>query len=88
MADTSIPPVGMQDIPRDWPKPLQIAVRLLIERARAADIIASIEAVSAADAPAQTGAYVQANVQAIATLANELKQKVDAIAAALSETRV
>lgn len=88
MADTSIPPVGMQDIPMDWPKPLQTAVRLLIERARAEDVIASIEPISAADAPAQTGAYVQANVQAIADLANELKQKVDAIAAALSETRV
>lgn len=46
----------------------------IVKRAAAqADAASSAVAVAAPDAPAQTAGYVQADVQAIATLANELK---------------
>lgn len=39
--------------------------------------------VATADASTQTGSYVQANVQSIATLANDLKAKLNELQAAL-----
>jgi hypothetical protein len=45
--------------------------------------VTAISAIAVADAPAQGIAYVQADVQAIATLANANKAKINAILAAL-----
>ena len=44
---------------------------------------AAVADIATANAAAQTGAYVQADVQSIATLANDTKAKVNAILAAL-----
>jgi len=52
-------------------------VRGVVKQAAAnVDAVASAVAVTSANAAAQTGAYVQADVQTIATLANELKTDV------------
>lgn len=45
--------------------------------------VTAIAALATADAPAQGVGYVQADVQAIATLANDLKAKLNAVLAAL-----
>lgn len=45
--------------------------------------ITAITALATADAPTQSASYVQADVQAIATLANDLKAKLNAILAAM-----
>ncbi|HOX23034.1 MAG TPA: hypothetical protein PLL10_06175 [Elusimicrobiales bacterium] len=47
---------------------------------------ATVAAVASADAPTQGETYAQADVQAIATLANELKTKLNAALAALKAT--
>jgi cell division protein FtsB len=68
-----------------------LARRLLaasqVETIATADIAASAVAVSSADAATQTGAYVQADVQTIATLANELKTDLTALIAEINANR-
>ena len=48
--------------------------------------VIAISALATANATTQTGGYVQADVQSIATLANALKTQVNAILAALKVT--
>lgn len=49
------------------------------------DAIKSGSAITSPDAATQTAGYVQADVQSIATLANELKAKLNAISTALAK---
>ncbi len=49
---------------------------------------AAVSDVASADAPAQTGSYVQADVEAIRVLANENKQQLNALFAALRTSGV
>jgi hypothetical protein len=84
MAST-IPPVGLSDIPdekRGWSKVLQTAVKLVFDRLRQQDVLLSADLITTT-APAQGGAYVQADVQAIADQANANTAAINDILTAL-----
>lgn len=85
MAEVSRPPVTSTPViendktmTRVWYRALQNLFRWVfnvqqIAQITTADIAASAVSVTSANAATQTAAYVQADVQSIATLANELK---------------
>jgi hypothetical protein len=89
MAD-AIPPLGEKDIPTEkygWSRVLQTVVKLIAARLRFQDTLLTSDPITTT-APTQTGAYVQADVQAIADQANANTAKINEILAALSQRPV
>jgi len=88
-----IPVVGPQDF-KDYPKNLQTFFLAIARHFRTLDTVLStsnvssaLPAIVAANAATQSGSYVQADVQSIATLANEMKTDFATAMAVMGEIR-